>query len=262
MLNLRDATLAENTSASATLLAAAVWPVSQEIVAGRHTFRYNYSSEIRFGPALFSVEVEGPNGETLSKWLNRYPLLAPRAPWQSELGWFALVEWRGDILGHGSSAVTVIDLERGERVSTQVLKPGSFQGWISSKSREYLIQEFVDRNSCDWFATDARTGAKRFLFRGGFEGYVSGCGAYLIAVRMQNPPEIALVSIGEAQVLDTKNAADFRMFAPDALRVDTVSFDPALVRLVCMLNWSKTDLRTGTAEYERLIAAEIADAAS
>jgi hypothetical protein len=82
-----------------------------------------------------------------------------------------------------------------------------------------------DRTS-DWFACDAKTGQKRLLFHGGYEGHISADGRYLLVVHTRTEVFVALISIDSGNVLDLKQAADFQTFAQAVNGLDTLSFDP------------------------------------
>jgi len=185
-----------------------------EVMAGEHSIRYDHQSEIRFGPPLYKVTVTGRLGGTLSERVGKFPVFAPKLPYQSALGWYAFVEWRGDMNGRGSSAIKTVDLARGVILSTMDL--ADFAGWRGGRSGEFVAQEYAANRSSNWFACDARTGKRRPLFQGGYEGHVSGDGRYLLVLHTRVEVFVALISIDSAEVIDLKKASDFKRYAPTA----------------------------------------------
>ena len=243
---------------------------SQIVTAEGHTITYNHQSEIRLGPALYSATIVGPVGDAISKKLDNHLFLAPRSPHHPELGMYALVEWLGDSNGHGSSIVWIVDLRVGKVVTTQAAQSADFVGWRGGISREYIIQEYGGDRSSNWFACDPQAGKlfarhlwnrKRLLFHGGFEGYVSGNGKYLLVLRTRAEVFVALICIESGRVLDLKKAGDFQNYVEDVSGLETSRFDPLLNRLTSMLNWTKTDYQTGKVTFEKLITIEVSGGA-
>ena len=223
------------------------------IAAGAYSITYEYQTEIRFGPPLFSVTIAGPIGDAVSEKLGKYPVMVPRSPYNSELGWYAFVEWRGDLNGQGSSAMSVFDLAHGKAVNSQVMKSVSFTGWRGGASAEYIVQEYVAHRCSDWFACDARTGKKRLLFQGGYEGHISADGRYLMVIHTRAEVFVALIAIDSGAVLDLKTASAFQGYVTKVIGLDTVSFDPQAARLTSMLNFTRADYRTGEVAFEKMI---------
>jgi hypothetical protein len=226
---------------------------SQVVTAGAHSITYDYQTDIRFGAALYSVTIAGPTGSAISRQLE-YPVLAPGSPYQEKLGWYAFVEWRGDLRGQGSSVVSVFDLALGKAVTSQIMKSAAHIGWRGGASSEYIVQEHVANRYSNWFACDARTGEKRLLFQGGYEGHISADGRYLIVLHTREDVFVALIAIDSGTVLDIKKAAAFQSCAPKVTGLDTVSFDPQTTRLTSMLNWTRTDYQTREVTFEKMIA--------
>lgn len=230
---------------------------SHVVSAGAHSIRYDRQSEIRFGPALYRATVEGPMGCAISSGLQKYPVLAPKSPHQADLGWFAFLEWRGDLNGRGSSAVRVFDLGLGKLVATHILESAGFVGWRGGRSRECIVQLYESNRCSRWFALDARTGRKRLLFRGGYEGHVSADGRYLLVLHTRAEVFVALIAIESGEVLDLKRAVNFQSYVQIVTGLDTVRFDPQATRLTSMLNWAKTDYQIGRVDFEKLITIEV-----
>lgn len=163
----------------------------QVVAAGDHSIKYERQGEIRFGSALYTATATGPRGSSISKQIAKYPVFAPRSPYQSALGLYAFTEWRGNPSGEGSSAVRIFDLELGRVVATQTAKSASFVAWRGSASSEYVVKACGANQSSDWFVCDARGTflrnlwkKKRLLFRGATEvmsprmdGICSSCAA-------------------------------------------------------------------------------------
>ncbi len=244
---------AEATSIVAALLKPPQWIPSHVITAGAYSITYDNQTEIRFGAALYSVTIAGPAGSAISTRL-KYPVLAPRSPYQEKLGWYAFVEWRGDLAGQGFSAVIVFDLARGKALNSQVMKSASFTGWRGGASSEYLVQEHVANRYSRWFACDARTGNKRLLFHGGYEGHISADGKYLIVLHTREEVFVALIAIDTGTVLDIKKFSEFQSYVLKVTGLDTVGFDSQATRLTSMLNWTRTDYQTKEVKLEKMIA--------
>jgi hypothetical protein len=177
---------------------------------------------------------------------------------------YAFTEWRGNPSGEGSSAVRIFDLELGRVVATQTAKSASFAGWRGSVSSEYIGQAYGANQSSDWLVCEARGTflrdlwkKKRLLFRGGYEGYISADGRYLVVLRGRGEIFVALIAIDSGTVLDLKKAVDFEEFVPNASGLDTVSFDPEATRLAAMLNWKTADYQTKQVVFEKLVTIEI-----
>ena len=232
------------------------WNTSLVIAAGAHSVRYDYESEIRFGPTLYRVTISGPMERPLSMQLGSYPVFAPKSPYQSELDWYAFVEWCGVVNGQGSCVIRTVDLSCGA-VSAHKMSFVAFVGWRSGTSGEYVIQEYVTNRLSHWLACNARTGKKRLLFRGGYEGHVSADGRYLLVLNGRADVFVALVSIDDARVLDLRQAKDLQAYVQNVTALDTVSFDAVAARLTSMLNWTRTDYQTGEKIYEKLITLEV-----
>jgi len=253
-LVLREVLQPDAVSKASGLLIPPQWPITSQVVtAGAHSITYDYQTEIRFGPPLFKVAIAGPMGGAVSKKLGKYPVLAPKSPYHSGLGWYAFVEWRGDLSGQGSSAISIFDLGLGKAVSSQVTKSVAFIGWRGGASTEYIAQEHVANRCSDWFACDARSGKKRLLFHGGYEGHVSADGRYLIVLHTREEVFVALIAIDSGTVLDLKTATELQSYALKVAGLDTVSFDPQATRLTSMLNWTKTDYQTNEVTFEKMI---------
>jgi len=264
-LVVREAPRADAASIVDGLLKPPQWIASQVVIAGSHSIIYDYQSEMRFGPPLYHATIVDPSGSAISGQLGKHLVLGPKSPYQSTLGWYAFVEWRGDLNGQGSSAIRVLDLELGRIVTTQVMKSADFVGWRGGLSSEYIVQEYVANRLSDWFACDVRTGKRRPLFHGGYEGYISADGRYLLVLHTRAEVFVAPVSIESGYVLDLKKAADFQSYVQKATGLDTVSFDAEAARLTSMLNWTKTDYQAGQIIFEKLITIEVrneAEAAS
>jgi hypothetical protein len=255
-LVVREVSPADAASKVAGLLKLPEWNASHVVTAGAHSIRYDYQSEIPFGPALHSVTIVGPSGSAISRRFGKYPVFAPRSPYQSALGWYAFVEWRGDTNGQGSSAVVTFDLALGEIVGTQEMKHAGFVGWRGGASREYIVQDYDKPHCSNWLACDARTGEKRRLFRGGYEGHVSADGRYLFVLDTRTV-FVALISTDSGSLLDLKKAADFQSYVQRVTGLDTVSFDPRAARLTSMLNWTGTDYQANQVTFEKLITIEV-----
>jgi len=241
----------------ARLLEPPQWISSHVVTAGAHSIRYDYQSEIRFGPALYAATVVGPRDTSLSKEVGKYPVFAPKSPYQAALGWYAFVEWRGELGGRGSSAIKVLDLSGGKIVATHVAGFVGFVGWRGGTSSECIFQEYEGNRSSRWLAFDAQRGKTRLLFRGGYEGHISADGRYLIVLRTRAEVFVALISIDFASVLDLKEATDFQSYVQNVTGVDTVSFDSQTARLTTMLNWAGTDYQTNQIRFEKLITIEV-----
>jgi hypothetical protein len=260
-LVVREVPQADAFSKVAGLLKPPQWITSDVVTAGAHSISYEYQSEIRFGPALYSPTIVGPMGHAISRQLSKHPVLAPKSPYQSGLGWYAFVEWRGDLAGQGSSAISIFDLARGTLVATQIMKSAGFVGWRGGVSSEYIVQEYVANRCSDWFACDAQTGKKRLLFHGGYEGHISADGRYLLVLHTRTDVFVALISIASGRVLDRKEATDFQSYVQKVTGLDTISFDPQATRLTSMLNWTRTDFQTNQVTFGRLITIEVGNEA-
>ena len=241
----------------------------QVVAAGAHSIRYERQGDIRFGPALYSATATGPRGDGISGALSKYPVLAPKSPYQSALGLYAFTEIRGNANGEFSSAVRIFDLELGRVVATQTARSAEFLGWRGGGSSEYIVQAYGANQSPDWFACEARGNflrnlwkKNRFLFRGGYEGHVSADGRHLLVLDGRSEVFVALIAIDSGTVLDLKKAADFEEFVPNASALDTVRFDPDATRLTVMLNWKTTDYQANQVVFEKLVAIEIGNGAS
>jgi hypothetical protein len=252
---------ADTASKVAGLLKPPQWIPSHVVTAGAYSITYDYQTEIRFGAALYTVTIVGPTGSTISRQLGKHPVLAPRSPYQERLGWYAFVEWRGDLSGQGSSAISVFDLALGKAMTSQVMKSAAFIGWRGGASSEYLVQEHVANRCSDWLACDARTGKKRLLFHGGYEGHISADGRYLIVVHTRVEVFVALIAIDAGTVLDLKTAVEFQSYAPKVTGLDTVSFDPQATCLTSMLNWTRTDFQTNEVTFEKMITITVSSEA-
>ncbi len=252
---------ADTASKVAGLLKPPQWVPSHVVTAGAYSITYEYQTEIRFGAALYTVTIAGPMGSAISRQLGKYPVFAPRSPYQERLGWYAFVEWRGDLSGQGSSAINVFDLALGKALTSQVMKSASFIGWRGGTSSEYLVQEHVANRCSDWIACDARTGKKRLLFHGGYEGHISADGRYLIVLHTRVEVFVALIAIESGTVLDLKTAAEFQSYAPKVTGLDTVSFDPQATCLTSMLNWTRTDFQANKVAFEKMITITVSSEA-
>jgi hypothetical protein len=256
-LHLRELPRGDALSRVSHFLKRPTWNPSLVIPTGAHSVRYEYQSEIRFGPALYRATVVGPAGSAISRQLETCPVFAPRSAYHPELDWYAFVEWRGDVSGQGSSAIRIVDLARGEVLSTRKTGFAHFVGWRGSDFRKYVFQEYDSSRLSHWLTCDANTGKKRVLFRGGHEGHISADGKHLLVLHTRKEVFAALVAIDSASVLDKKQAADFENYVQKATGLDTVSFDALAPRLISMLNWTSTDYQTGDVIFEKLITIEV-----
>jgi hypothetical protein len=256
-LIVREVPEADAISKVAGLLKLPTWIQSRVVTAGTHSITYVHQSEILLDLELFTATAVGPFGRAISRQLGKRPVFAPRSPYQSGLGWYAFVECRRDKSSWRFSAVIIFDLASGEIVGTQQMKYAGFLGWRGGASREYIVQDYDKPHCSNWFACDARTGERRLLFHGGYEGRVSADGRYLLVLHTRAEVFVALISIDSGSVLDLKQAADFQSYVPRVMGLDTVSFDPQPTCLTSMLNWTVTDYQTNQIAYEKLVTIEV-----
>jgi hypothetical protein len=81
-LAVSEASQADIAPKVAGLLKPPHWIPSQVVTAGAYSITYDYQTEIRFGAALYSITIVGPTGSAISRQLTKYPVLAPRSPYQ------------------------------------------------------------------------------------------------------------------------------------------------------------------------------------
>src|SRR5205085_2252124 len=70
------------------------------VPAGEHTVRYRYAGEIRFGPALYDVEITGPHGGGITRrWLRGHQFVFAHdaaSPYNVRRDWLLLHELAKD----------------------------------------------------------------------------------------------------------------------------------------------------------------------
>lgn len=224
--------------------------------AGRYTITYKYDSEIRFGPPLYRITVDGPGGDAISRMLSQQRFFQSASPYHPDRHWLGIAEWRRNCKG-GSTLLKIIDLDRGVIISKRKLRFAFFQSWRGGDSCEYVIHDLGDGSNSRWLAVNAKDNRIREIYSGLVEGHVTADGKFLIAMQGLSPVSLALVGIGSTRIIDQLQAADFHPFTDKSPTLYTLDFDAASARLTCMLNCTTFNPGSGDAKFEKLITIHV-----